>query len=134
MSAPAPAVLELTRRLRARTTGAAPDSPRPDAAGAGTSVSSRSEGEVQAEEYLSAARFEAEQRVLFARLPGIAGLAAELAGPGACVAVDRPGLAALAVRGEDGALRGFTNACRHRGTRLVDDDAVCRRKAFDRLE
>lgn len=121
-------MLELTRRLRARD-GLQADSPRPATADAGDPIPSRSEGEVAAEAYLSAERFAAEQQAIFTRVPLVAGVAAELAAPGACLTVDAPGLAALAVRGEDGAVRGFKNACRHRGTRLVDDVA-CQRKAF----
>ena len=36
----------------------------------------------------------------------------------------------LVVRDEDGALRGFLNVCRHRGTRLLDGTGSCR--AVDR--
>ena len=32
----------------------------------------------------------------------------------------------LVVRDEDGALRGFLNVCRHRGTRLLDGTGSCR--------
>lgn len=34
----------------------------------------------------------------------------------------------LVVRGEDGAVRAFTNVCRHRGSRLVDGAAGCAKK------
>ena len=34
----------------------------------------------------------------------------------------------LVIRGQDGAVRAFTNVCRHRGSRLVDGEAGCARK------
>ena len=34
----------------------------------------------------------------------------------------------LVVRGEDGAVRAFHNACRHRGSRLVEDSSGCARR------
>lgn len=34
----------------------------------------------------------------------------------------------IAVRGDDGAVRAFTNVCRHRGSRLVDGSGGCARK------
>jgi phenylpropionate dioxygenase-like ring-hydroxylating dioxygenase large terminal subunit len=47
---------------------------------------------------------------------------------GAGVPVAARGGAVLLVRDHDGVVRGFANACRHRGTRLVD--APCKAKAF----
>ncbi len=38
------------------------------------------------------------------------------------------GESVIAVRGDDGAVRGFTNVCRHRGSRLVDGASGCARK------
>jgi phenylpropionate dioxygenase-like ring-hydroxylating dioxygenase large terminal subunit len=74
---------------------------------------------VPAERYTSPAWFERE-RALFAR-PRVVGAASELA-RGACVPFDH----AIVVRGEDGVLRAFANACRHRGTRLVDQPCTKR--------
>jgi len=45
----------------------------------------------------------------------------EAAGPGDYLAGEIAGRAVLAVRGEDGVLRGFHNVCRHRAGPLVDD-------------
>jgi phenylpropionate dioxygenase-like ring-hydroxylating dioxygenase large terminal subunit len=76
---------------------------------------------IPAERYTSRAWFERE-RALFAR-PRILGSASSFAA-GACQPFD----SAIALRGADGVLRAFANACRHRGTRLVD--SPCTRKAI----
>jgi len=60
------------------------------------------------------------------RLPQIVAPSAALA-VGACMPVDVPGASALVIRGDDGVVRGFANACRHRATRLID--APCTQKA-----
>lgn len=46
----------------------------------------------------------------------------DLPGPGTAVRVDFLGLSAFVLRGGDGKFRAFLNACRHRGTRLVEGD------------
>lgn len=42
--------------------------------------------------------------------------------------LDYLGESILVVRGDDGAVRAFTNVCRHRGSRLVDGAGGCARK------
>ena len=42
--------------------------------------------------------------------------------------LDILGESVIVVRGSDGVLRGFTNVCRHRGSRLVDGNAGCAHK------
>lgn len=69
--------------------------------------------------YLDPERFEAE-RALFRRRPVVLGAASRVAEPGAFFTHDATGVPLLVVRGRDGVLRAFLNACRHRGTRLVD--------------
>ncbi len=81
--------------------------------------------ELTADRYLTAERLERE-RPLFA-LPRIA-TASSAIGRGAVAPYDEPGLSAILARGADGLLRAFTNACRHRGARLVD--APCAAKAL----
>ena len=81
---------------------------------------------VPAELYRDAARCHAERIKLFDR-PRIVAVSASLE-RGACLPIDAPGKSALVVRGMDGIVRAFANACRHRGTRLVD--APCSAKAF----
>lgn len=46
----------------------------------------------------------------------------DLPGPGTAVRVDFLGRSAFVIRGSDGAFRAFVNACRHRGSRLVEGD------------
>jgi carnitine monooxygenase subunit len=49
--------------------------------------------------------------------------AADLPAPGTAIRFDFLGRSALLLRGPDGAIRGFRNVCRHRGSRLIDGDA-----------
>jgi phenylpropionate dioxygenase-like ring-hydroxylating dioxygenase large terminal subunit len=79
---------------------------------------------IPAERYTSAAWLERE-RALFAA-PRIVAHAGQVATPGTCLTVDDRG--AIIVRGADGVVRGFANACRHRATRLVE--GPCEKKAF----
>ena len=72
-----------------------------------------------AQRYVDPERFEQERRVLFRRRPQLVGLSCELAAPGARVTVDLGGVPVAIVRQEDGSLRGFVNACRHRGAPVV---------------
>jgi glycine betaine catabolism A len=111
-----PAHIELAQRLIALNEGGAPTGARV--------------GEVLASEYLSPERFAHEQAAVFARVPQIVAHESELAEPGACLTVDVAGVPLLLTRDKDGALHAFKNACRHRGTRLVSEDAPCRRKAL----
>jgi phenylpropionate dioxygenase-like ring-hydroxylating dioxygenase large terminal subunit len=107
-----PAVLELTRRLLQR----------------GDAMADVDIGEVPAAEYLSEERLAAERRAIFARVPQIVAVQAEVTEPGACLPVELAGTALLLVRDGDGALRCFKNACRHRATRLIGEG--CRVKAI----
>lgn len=69
--------------------------------------------------YLSAGRLAAEKATLFRRYPVIVAHESELAEPGSMLAHDHLGVPILLVRGRDGAVRAFLNACRHRNTKLV---------------
>ena len=84
---------------------------------------------VPVDRYLSPGRFERE-RDLLRRLPLVVAHASEVEEPTSCLRVDALGVSAIIVRGRDGALRAFLNACRHRATQLVGDEAPCQRKAF----
>jgi phenylpropionate dioxygenase-like ring-hydroxylating dioxygenase large terminal subunit len=68
--------------------------------------------------YRDRARCDLERAVLFGG-PRIVAASASLRA-GDCLPVDLPGRSALVVRSSDGVVRAFANACRHRGTRLVD--------------
>lgn len=48
----------------------------------------------------------------------------DLPAPGTAMRFDFCGRSALVVRGADSAIGGFVNACRHRGSRLIDGDAA----------
>ena len=73
--------------------------------------------------YTDPARAERERCALFTGLPLLAGYTRDLEAPGDCLVFDEAGPPILLVRGEDGAVRGFLNMCRHRGTRLVQAKA-----------
>jgi phenylpropionate dioxygenase-like ring-hydroxylating dioxygenase large terminal subunit len=77
--------------------------------------------------YRSEERLAAELRVM-RRTPVPFCPSAALAEPGSHLAREAAGTPLLAVRGDDGAVRVFRNACRHRGSELVSG-AGCR-KAF----
>jgi phenylpropionate dioxygenase-like ring-hydroxylating dioxygenase large terminal subunit len=78
--------------------------------------------------YRSEARFAAERAVVLHRSPTPFCPSAALPTPGSYVARDAAGTPLLAVRGSDGQVRTFRNACRHRGTQLASG-AGCE-KAF----
>ena len=66
--------------------------------------------------------FAAERRRLFERAWVAVGVASEAAEPGRVLVRRAGGKSVLVVRGRDGVLRGFLNACRHRGTELAESD------------
>nr|WP_070961473.1 SRPBCC family protein [Hyphomonas sp. Mor2] len=78
--------------------------------------------------YVSDARFAAEQAQIFRKTPMIAAHASELEKPGDFIRRDVAGLPVLLTRDKSGAVNAFLNACRHRGTRLVDDEAGCKHR------
>ncbi len=71
--------------------------------------------------YTDAARFAAEQRVLFRDHPAYMGLSVECAEPGSFLTGTFDGVPVVVVRQPDGSLVGMVNACRHRGAPLVED-------------
>lgn len=81
-------------------------------------------------DYTCPERLKRERRDVLQRMPVIAAASGELAEPGDALAHDALGVPLLIVRGGDGEVRAFINACRHRGTRLVDRPEVCRQRAF----
>ena len=54
--------------------------------------------------------------------------ASDIADPGDYHTLDYIGESVIAIRGADGAIRAFTNVCRHRAMRLVEGPAGCARK------
>ncbi len=76
------------------------------------------------EAYVDDDFFAVEQQRVFERGWVVVGLVPEVAEPGR-VLVRRVGSkSVLVVRGHDGELRGFLNACRHRGTELAETDCT----------
>jgi nitrite reductase/ring-hydroxylating ferredoxin subunit len=74
---------------------------------------------VPASTYVCADRFAAEAQ-LFRRYPVVLGPGAMLPGPGTAMTHDGFGAPLLLLRDARGQLRVLLNACRHRGTRLLD--------------
>jgi phenylpropionate dioxygenase-like ring-hydroxylating dioxygenase large terminal subunit len=87
------------------------------------------------ENYRGDERFQQEMD-LFARLPTVFCPSAALPKPGSYVARSVGGMPLLAVRGDDGEVRTFHNACRHRGMMLAEGQGevrggfVCRYHAW----
>ncbi len=78
--------------------------------------------------YRSPERLAAEIDIALRRHPIPFCPSAALPDPGSYVARDAAGAALLAVRGSDGRVRAFRNACRHRGTQLASGSGC--EKAF----
>ncbi|MGI9007424.1 MAG: aromatic ring-hydroxylating oxygenase subunit alpha, partial [Streptosporangiaceae bacterium] len=69
--------------------------------------------------FTSAAEFAREREAIFFRDWFCVGRAERLPAAGDYLTADVTGESVIVVRGDDGALRGFYNLCRHRGSRLV---------------
>ena len=81
-----------------------------------------------ADHYACPGRFEAEQTKLFRQLPIAAAHISELPKEGSFVRQDVGGLPILITRDKSGAVHAFLNACRHRGTRLVEEMSGCKHR------
>ena len=69
--------------------------------------------------YASAEHFDAEMRVLFEGMPQLAGLSCDVREPGSYLTITLGRVPVAVVRQDDGSLRAFVNACRHRGSVLL---------------
>jgi phenylpropionate dioxygenase-like ring-hydroxylating dioxygenase large terminal subunit len=69
--------------------------------------------------YRDPGRFAREVERIFLRVPLLVALSCEVAEPGDFSTLDICGRPLLVVRGDDGQVRVFLNACRHRGARVV---------------
>ncbi|HVL56586.1 MAG TPA: aromatic ring-hydroxylating dioxygenase subunit alpha [Burkholderiaceae bacterium] len=78
--------------------------------------------------YLDPQRHRIERERVLWPMPTVVAAATALAEPGAFVTHDASGRPLLVVRAPDGRLRGYLNACRHRGTRLVGEAAGTARR------
>ena len=80
------------------------------------------------EHYTSEAHFQLELDRVLRPLPVVVGHASELRGAGAFLqrtVSERP---VLVTRDAAGKVRAFLNVCRHRGTRLVDEESGCKQR------
>ena len=78
--------------------------------------------------YLSEERFQAERDRIFRKTPMIAAHISEVVEPGDFLRREVAGLPVLLTRGKDLEVNAFINVCRHRGTRLVDEEAGCKNR------
>jgi phenylpropionate dioxygenase-like ring-hydroxylating dioxygenase large terminal subunit len=73
--------------------------------------------------YLDPARAAIERERIFDRSWQFVCHASDLPAPGTAIRFDCAARSSVVMRGSDGALHGFLNSCRHRGSRLIDGDA-----------
>lgn len=78
--------------------------------------------------YTDREHYEQEVDKLFRNGPLIAALSCELNGPNAYLALQLGGVPVALVRGSDGVVRAFLNACRHRGAQVVAGRGVAQDK------
>jgi phenylpropionate dioxygenase-like ring-hydroxylating dioxygenase large terminal subunit len=52
----------------------------------------------------------------------------DISDPGQWQTIDYLGESVIVIRGDDGAIRAFTNVCRHRASRIVSGDSGCARR------
>jgi len=69
--------------------------------------------------YTDPARYDAEQRAIFDRVPHLLAPSALLPEPNMAVAHDHYGTPLILSRDANGHAHVFANVCRHRGTRLI---------------
>ena len=74
--------------------------------------------------YTDPERFQAERRSIFDKVPQLLAPSALLPSNGHAVAHDGYGTPLIISRDQDGKAHVFANACRHRGTRLIDSHEV----------
>lgn len=70
--------------------------------------------------YRDPERWQREMETIFRRKPVVVALSAQLPEPGAYRALDLAGIPVLSVRQNDGGVRVFLNACRHRGSQICE--------------
>ncbi|MGI8932286.1 MAG: aromatic ring-hydroxylating oxygenase subunit alpha [Sphingomicrobium sp.] len=75
--------------------------------------------------YHDAEFFEAEKRAFLCAAPQVVCHESEIAAPGEWRSLEYLGESVIVIRGDDREIRAFANVCRHRGSRLLDDEAGC---------
>lgn len=78
------------------------------------------------EDYLDIQRFRKERETVFSSAPQPVVHTSELPEPGSFLRREFAGLPLLFTRDQDRDAHVFLNVCRHRGTRLVDDEQGCK--------
>jgi phenylpropionate dioxygenase-like ring-hydroxylating dioxygenase large terminal subunit len=76
--------------------------------------------------YTDPGQFTLEKERIFGRFPQLVCLSGDLPAPGAYRTHDDLGVPIVAVRGHDGRVRAFWNACAHRAARLVEGEGTLR--------
>ena len=80
--------------------------------------------------YTDRAYFERERELFFKQMPLFMGLSSRISKPGDYFTNDFTGQPILIMRGENGELNAFLNVCRHRGTRLMEDECGAGKRRF----
>ncbi len=80
------------------------------------------------EHYTSPEWFARERQAVFRRMPHMVAHRSELPEAGSFLRREMAGLPLLITRDGDGEVHAFLNVCRHRGTRLVEEDQGCKRR------
>lgn len=75
-------------------------------------------------------RFETEQELVLRTHPAVVGFGSQMAAPGDYTAATVAGVPVVVVRDDNGTLKAFINACRHRGTELVEEGVGSVTRAF----
>ena len=73
---------------------------------------------IAASNYIDQARFDAEIKAIFRKVPVLAGPSAMLSKPREYLGIDITGMPVLLTRTKDGTVKAFANVCRHRGMKL----------------
>lgn len=77
--------------------------------------------QIPAEHYYDKDRWHAEMKKIFRRMPLMLAMTAELREVGDYKAMDAGGIPLIIVRGDDGKIRAFANACSHRGAQVQEE-------------
>jgi phenylpropionate dioxygenase-like ring-hydroxylating dioxygenase large terminal subunit len=75
--------------------------------------------------YFDGEFFEAEKTAFLRAAPQVVCHESEIPEPGEWRSLEYLGESVFVIRGDDGAVRAFSNVCRHRGSRLVDGTGGC---------
>jgi phenylpropionate dioxygenase-like ring-hydroxylating dioxygenase large terminal subunit len=75
--------------------------------------------------YFDSEFFEAEKKAFLRAAPQVVCHENEIPQPGDWRTIEYLGESVIVIRGDDAAVRAFSNVCRHRGSRLVDGNGGC---------